>query len=137
MISSRSVFHKQLCISDCYQCICKLTILQNVSYYTLLEDVAAKPSHSITCPKQDCFTHTSGLAHAHSSNYTPALARLFIFYTIYRSCHYYKHAMSSNEKLHVVVAVCDEISCPKDVGKSRREPKTATHRTRDAIFKML
>ena len=53
----------------------------------MLDRVAAKLSHTITCPLHDCFTHTSGLAHAHSTNYTLAHTPQFIIWKTYRSCH--------------------------------------------------
>ena len=85
VVSFKTVFHKQ----------CQIFRLLSVffkscqwSKRSLLENVAAQPSHSITCPKHDCFTHTSGLAPCPHIKLYPCFTQHYnIKDTIFRSCH--------------------------------------------------
>jgi len=80
-------FHKQWLYFPWWPFINRSKHMPERFKYTMLDRVAAKLSHSITCPLHDCFTHTSGLAHAHSTNYTLAHTPQFIVWKTYRSCH--------------------------------------------------
>ena len=80
-------FHKQWFYLPWWPFINRSKHMPERFKYTMLDRVATKLSHSITCPLHDCFTHTSGLAHAHSINYTLAHTPQFNIWKTYRSCH--------------------------------------------------